>query len=152
MSSQSVKALAINHIHVTKLYIVRSAPFVPENAGVPEGQEGRGLLLESPGTDADLLVSFARLICSVWFVTSAFSVTLVFSTASWIWMLLRGRTRRKDSAWFPKRAPVSQGQILALMSSYWRPPCVQINSQKCLKMFEKCCFSSKKKFCGKPKK
>lgn len=38
---------------------------MPENAGVPEGQEGRGLLLESPGTDADLLVSFARLICFV---------------------------------------------------------------------------------------
>lgn len=65
MCSQSIKALAMNQMKVTKLNVICSSPFLPENAGVPEGQEGRGLLLESPGTDADLLVSFARLICFV---------------------------------------------------------------------------------------
>lgn len=128
MCSQSIKALAINQMKVTKLNIICSSPFLPENAGVPEGQEGRGLLLESPGTDADLLVSFARLICFVlvWFVTSVSNITLLFYAASWIWMPLRGRTRRKDSAWFPKRAPVSQGQALALMWSYWRPSVLKL--------------------------
>lgn len=63
--SQSIKALAMNQMTVTKLNLISSSPLLPENAGVPEGQEGRGLLLESPGTDADLLVSSACLICLV---------------------------------------------------------------------------------------
>lgn len=32
---------------------------------------------------------------------------LMFSTVSWIWMLLRGRTRQRVWAWFQRRAPVS---------------------------------------------
>lgn len=31
----------------------------------------------------------------------------MFSTVSWIWMLLRGRTRQRVWAWFQRRAPVS---------------------------------------------
>lgn len=34
------------------------SPLFSENAGIPEGQEGCGLLFKSAGTDADLLVSF----------------------------------------------------------------------------------------------
>lgn len=79
----SAKFLAMNQIQVTSVDTVPSL-FLPENAGVPEGQEGRGLLLESPGPDADMLVRINSLTCFVWFVTCAFDITLVFYTASWI--------------------------------------------------------------------
>lgn len=47
-----------------------------------------------------------------------------FSTVSWTWMPLRGRTRQRGSAWFPRRARVSRGQTLhwtrCLMLSFSR--------------------------------
>lgn len=53
------KAFATNPIKSGLTQYRLFFPFLPENAGVSEGQEGRGLLFESPGTDADVLVSFA---------------------------------------------------------------------------------------------
>lgn len=60
-------------------------PVLPENAGVPAGQEGRGLFLESPGTDADVQVRcFFCFFLFVFVPIPASSLTLLFLAASWI--------------------------------------------------------------------
>lgn len=89
----------------TLMWITSS--FMSENAGVLEGQKGCWLLFECPGTDADMQVS-SQLINTIHNTQElCFNNESMISSASWISMPLRGRTRPRAWAWSQRRAAVS---------------------------------------------